>query len=101
MTFRIDEFGISRGKWRFSFKGVEGKGVYGHVVVEPEGLALEEAAEHGERLLIPGFTIAADATKQDASRILAAAFHELGWGPECNKVGDVVDSATFIYNGWR
>lgn len=101
MTFRIDGFGFTRGKWEFHFKGVEGKGVYGRVVVEPEGLVLEDAPEHERRLLVPGLTIADDASKQDASRILAKAFHDLGWGPEVNKNNNVVDSETFIYNGWR
>lgn len=102
MTFRIDRFGYEYGKWHFAFKGVEGKGIYGRLIVEPdEGLVLDDAAEHERRVLVPGLIITEETNRQDASRIIARALHSLGWGPECDKNGNVVDSETFIYNGWR
>lgn len=101
MTFRIDRFAFEYGKWRFDFKGVEGKGEYGHAVFEPEGLCLVHSLSDEKVVLVPGLSIPEDCDRQEASRIFARALHSIGWGPEVDKNNNSVDSETFIYDGWR
>ncbi|MDO9007543.1 MAG: hypothetical protein Q7U80_04915 [Thiobacillus sp.] len=100
MTFRIDYLHRSEGTdaWSFDIKGIEGRGVYGTLVTNPEGRALYlEDQEHlipippGTLLLsATEFCVPANSSKAQAMRILALALLRLGWGPEVNQQNKVV-----------
>ncbi len=90
MTFRIDYVRCRKGVWSFSIKGIEGAGVYGTLQTnfEGRGLYLEnpEARTAGGKLISPNeFGIPADASEEQAIRLLAACLQNLGWGPEVDK----------------
>ncbi len=94
MAFRIDRIANFVGRWRFQIKGIGGQGIYGvlitgtddHVLCDEEGRIIDES-----------FYVPADASSQEASRLLASALHRADWGPEVNQAGSVVASATYEY----
>ena len=100
MTFRIDYLYRREGTdgWVFDIKGIEGRGIYGTLVTNPEGRALYlEDQEHliaippGSLLLsATEFCVPANSSKAQAMRILALALLRLGWGPEVNQQNKVV-----------
>lgn len=100
MTFRIDYLYRREGTegWVFDIKGIEGRGVYGTLVTNPEGRALYlEDQEHliplppGTLLLsATEFCVPANSSKAQAMRMLALALLRLGWGPEVNQQNKVV-----------
>lgn len=103
MTFRIDRVACDTrgdGPWGgsvlFDIKGIEGRGEYGRLRAALDGLFLEQRLSGELELLVPGFRIPAGADAQAASRILAEALHTLGWGPEVDQAGRVVNSATYV-----
>jgi hypothetical protein len=110
MTFRIDRitFNTSEDNQLFgsvscSFKGYEGRGEYANLCAMPGGLYfLPPGISFEYLMLVPGFEIPAGADRQTASRCFAKALHELGWGPEVDQNGNVVDSETFQWvPAWR
>jgi hypothetical protein len=101
MTFRIDTVSfVTRenspwyGRVTFDIKGIEGRGEYGLLCATPDGLFLAQSAEL--ELLVPTFRIPEGADKQAASRLLAEALHTLGWGPEVDQAGNIVNSKTYV-----
>lgn len=50
---------------------------------------------------MPTFRIPEGADKQAASRILAEALHTLGWGPEVDQAGNIVNSTTYVLQSMR
>ncbi len=111
MTFRIDRIVFETaprhphcGCWTLAFKGVYGKGVYGHFVATPSGLLLLHNMSEKRELIVPGFVIPdpESADKQNVSRFVAQALIEIGWGPEVDQHFNVVDSETFQWiPAWR
>ncbi|MDP3512503.1 MAG: hypothetical protein Q8S20_07120 [Sulfuritalea sp.] len=108
MTFRIDQVSFdTRGKRPqcgrviFDIKGIDGRGEYGRLCAAPDGLFLEQRLSGALKPLVPSFRIPAGADTQAASRILAETLHTLGWGPEVDQAGHVVDSKTYVLQRMR
>ena len=106
MTFRIDSVAFETcegspwyGRVIFDIKGIEGRGKYGLLCATEGGLFLAQSGEL--ELLAPTFRIPAGADKQTASRLLAEALHALGWGPEVDQAGNLVNSATYVLQAMR
>lgn len=108
MTFRIDSVTFETrdenpgyGRIIFDIKGVEGRGEYALLCATSDGLFLAQRISGELKLLVPAFRIPAGADKQAASRILADALHRLGWGPEVDQAGNVVNSKTYVLQRMR
>jgi hypothetical protein len=111
MTIRIDRIYFETaprhpycGSWEIEFKGVEGRGEYGTLRVMQDKLYLQTWTEQlaPDLVLLSECVIPSDADKQIVSRCVAQALLTLGWGPECNQNGTLVDSATYEWQvAWR
>lgn len=108
MTFRIDmvsfetrEKSPGYGRVIFDIKGIAGRGEYGLLCATPDGLFLAHRGTGELEQLVPTFRIPAGADKQVASRILADALHKLGWGPEVDQAGNIVNSTTYVLQPMR
>ena len=109
MTFRIDRINFETasrhpycGSWEIEFKGVKGKGEYGTLRVMQDKLFLQTWKQEPELVLLSECVIPPDADKQIVSRCVAQALLALGWGPECNQNGNVVDSDCYQWQvAWR
>lgn len=108
MTFRI--VGVSfetreestwLGRVVFDIKGIEGRGEYGLLCATPDGLFRAHRITGELEQLMPTFRIPEGADKQAASRILAEALHTLGWGPEVDQAGNIVNSTTYVLQSMR
>lgn len=106
MTFRIDSVAFEMGEegpWKgrviFDIKGVGGRGEYGLLCATSGGLFLVLSA--GLQLLVPTFRIPEASDRQATSRLLAEALHSLGWGPEVDQAGNIVDSTTYLLEPMR
>lgn len=108
MTFRIDSVSFETrdgspeyGRVIFDIKGIEGQGEYGLLCATSDGLFLAHRISGELKLLVPTFRIPAGADKQAVSRLLADALHRLGWGPEVDQAGNVVDSTMYVLQRQR
>lgn len=108
MTFRIDSVSFEardgspgHGRIIFDIKGIEGQGEYGLLCATSDGLFLAHRISGELKLLVPTFRIPEGADKQGASRILADALHRMGWGPEVDQSGNVVNSKTYVLRRQR
>lgn len=108
MTFRIDsvvfesrEESAGYGRVIFDIKGIKGRGEYGLLCATPDGLFLAHRISGELERLVPDFRIPEGADKQAASRTLADALHILGWGPEVDQAGNVVNSKTYVLERMR
>ncbi len=106
MTFRIDSVAFETredspwyGRVIFEIKGIEGRGEYGLLYATEDGLFRAQSGEL--ELLAPTFRIPEGSNRQAASRLLAEALHKLGWGPEVDQAGNVVDSTTYVLQAMR
>jgi hypothetical protein len=110
MTFRIDRINFETaprhlycGSWEIEIKGVEGRGEYGTLRAMQDKLYLQAWTELKPELeLLSDCVIPSDADKQIVSRCVAQALLVLGWGPEVNQNGHVMNSATYQWQvAWR
>lgn len=106
MTFRIDSVAFKtceesprQERVIFDIKGIEGRGEYGLLCATSDGLFLVQSDEL--QLLVPTFRIPTGADKQTVSRVLAEALHALGWGPEVDQSGNVVNSKAYVLQRMR
>jgi hypothetical protein len=111
MTLRIDRIHFETtprhlycGSWEIEIKGVEGRGEYGTLRVMQDKLYLQTWSEKlaPEIELLAECVIPPDADKQIVSRHVAQALLTLGWGPEINQNGHVMNSAAYQWQvAWR
>lgn len=102
MTFRIDEAELRDCGWYFSFKGVDGKGLYGRLITKPDGRGLYLVDPDDALLRKRGrclrhswqFSIPASASSGEAMRLIAGELLLLGWGPEVNQAGKIISILT-------
>lgn len=100
MTFRIDYVDRHDGVWEFRIKGIRGGGVYGSLYTDDqgrwlsftEGFALMSAGNMQLALSRDEFVIPAEASEQEACRLLTAALVRLGWGPQVDRIGRQVSA---------
>jgi hypothetical protein len=99
MAFRLDRISATAaGVWRIDIKGIGGRGEYGTLWITDAGLQLSVGTpSHPQGVLVPDFSCPNTADAQMVSRLVASTLLNLGWGPEVDQSGVVVDSAEFVY----
>lgn len=99
MTFRIDSVEPGKWGWRINLKGLDGKGVYGRLVTAPDGHGLYVVDEDDITRSKPGrqllpeaeFATPRECSLDEAKQRVAKMLVRLGWGPEVNSAGRIID----------